>query len=236
MLNLTHLFTPTAGLAGLHVLYLLSGVLMATGYVSQIRKAWRQPQASVLALSMPSWLLWTACRSVALAYGILVIGDAAFIAVVALDVTGRIGVVLALLRARHLQRLAARALSPVQQGASWRRTAAPALLCAVLWPALDAPAQTSATAVGTPAQQAAFARAQESLQQKRYAEAFGRLAELADQGHVPSAHLALTLYDHGPVLLGQAWSATPSQQRHWFALAQPLKRARSFLPDTEVHD
>jgi hypothetical protein len=36
--------------------------------------------------------------------------------------------------------------------------------------------------------------------------------------------------------LGQAWSATPSQRRHWFAIEQRMQRARSFAPDTEVRD
>jgi hypothetical protein len=239
MLNLTNVLSHSSWPGSpqlLQAIYLLSGVLMAAGYVGQIRKAWRQPQASLLAQSMPSWLLWTSCRLVALAYGIWVIGDAVFIAVVGLDVSGRLGVVLMLLRAQRLQRLALRVAKPASDGAAWRRTAVPALLCALLLPAFSVAAQTTATAVGTPAQQAAFAAAQQSLQDKRYAEAFGRLAALADQGHVHAAQLALTLYDYGPALLGQSWSATPSQQRHWFALAQPMKRARSFLPDTEVRE
>jgi hypothetical protein len=241
MLNLTSLFTPSAGpgwLQSLQAIYLLAGVLMAAGYVGQIRKAWRQPQASLLAQSMPSWLLWTACRMVALAYGIWVIRDAAFIVVVGLDVVGRLGVVLALLRARRLLRLAGRVAgpAPAHAWAGSRRVATPALFCILLLPAFAVPAQTTAMAVGTPTQQAAFAQARQSLQDKRYAEAFGRLAELADQGHVPSAQLALALYDHGPAVLGQTWSATPGQRRRWFAIEQRLQRARSFAPDTEVSD
>jgi hypothetical protein len=241
MLNLTHLITPSTDpgwLQSLPAIYLLAGTLMAAGYVGQIRKAWRQPQASLLAQSMPSWLLWTACRTVALAYGIWVIRDAAFIVVVGLDVVGRIGVVLALLRARHLQRLAGRAAGrvPVRLWTGSRRVATSALFCILLLPAFAVPAQTKAMAVGTPTQQAAFAQAQQSLQDKRYAEAFGRLAELADQGHVASAQLALALYDYGPAVLGQTWSATPGQRRRWSAVEQRLQRARSFAPDTEVSD
>jgi hypothetical protein len=126
--------------------------------------------------------------------------------------------------------------APARVWASPQRVAARALCCLLLSPAFATLAQTTAMALGTPAQQAAYAQARQSLQDKRYAEAFGRLAELADQGHVPSAHLALALYDHGPALLGHTWSATPSQRRHWFAIEQRMQRARSFAPDTEVSD
>jgi hypothetical protein len=127
-------------------------------------------------------------------------------------------------------------LAPARVWASPQRVAARALCCLLLSPAFATLAQTTAMALGTPAQQVAYAQARQSLQDKRYAEAFGRLAELADQGHVPSAHLALALYDHGPALLGHTWSATPSQRRHWFAIEQRMQRARSFAPDTEVSD
>jgi hypothetical protein len=120
--------------------------------------------------------------------------------------------------------------------AGLRRVAAHVLFCILLSPSFAAPAQTTAMAVGTPAQQAAYAQARQSLQDKRYADAFGRLAELADQGHVASAQLALALYEHGPVLLGQSWSATPGQRRRWSAIDQRVQRARSFAPDTEVRD
>jgi hypothetical protein len=117
-----------------------------------------------------------------------------------------------------------------------QRVAARTLCCLLLSPAFATLAQTTAMALGTPAQQAAYAQARQSLQDKRYAEAFGRLAELADQGHVPSTQLALALYDYGPAVLGQTWSATPGQRRRWSAVDQRLQRARSFAPDTEVSD
>lgn len=246
MSNFTSYFGPAIGPGWqqlLHAAYLLSGVLMAVGYVGQIRRAWRTPQASLVAQSMPSWLLWTACRAVALVYVICVIGDGALILAVGLDVAGRAGVLLALLRARQLLAVAGRPAgaqhpqgTPARRSMALRRGARRALVCALLLPTLAVSAPSTAQAVGSPAQQAAYARALQSLQDKRYAEAFGRLAELADLGHPAAAQLALTLYDHGPALLGQAWSATPGQQRRWFALAQPLKRARSFLPDTEARD
>ncbi len=115
-------------------------------------------------------------------------------------------------------------------------------LCILLFPTFTTLAQTTLPARTTtavplsPSEQVAFANAQQSLKNKRYAEAFGRFAELADQGHVPSARMALALYDHGPALFGQTWSATPLQQRRWYVLAQRLNDARSFAADTEVQD
>ena len=254
MLNFMNTFGPAVGPGWqqlLHAAYVLSGLLMAAGYVGQIRLAWRTPQASLLAQSMPSWLLWTLCRAVALAYVIGVVGDGALIIAVGLDVAGRAGVLLVLLRARLLMAGAARVANPQHPPGRLPRSIKAlhgigrrALICTLMLPVLAMPAagtaqttaHTALRELGSPAQQAAYARAMQSLQDKRYADAFGRLAELADQGHAASAQLALVLYDHGPALLGQAWSAKPGQQRRWFALAQPLKRARNFLPDTEARD
>ena len=249
MLNLSTSFTaataataaPTGWLQLLHLAYVVSGLVMATAYVGQIRRIWRQPQASLLAQSMPSWLQWTACRSIALAYGICVIGDAAFIWAVGLDVCGRLGVLLALLRARNLHRWAALWSIPARPAAQrgWagsRRLAVQAVCCLVLMPALSNAAPSPAAEQGSLSQKAAYAQAQQLLKEKRYAEAYGRFAELADQGHRESARMALALYDHGPELLGQSWSATPQQQRRWYALSQLWNQTRRFEPDTEARD
>lgn len=62
-------------------------------------------------------------------------------------------------------------------------------------------------------------RANEAFLARRYAEAYGRFAELADEGHVPSAWMALMLVSNGPAQFGGEWSATPGQLRRWSALA-----------------
>lgn len=88
----------------LHAAYLLSGLLMGAAYWTQIRRAWLEPEATLLAQSLPSWLLWTACRLVALMYGICVVHDSLFVLTIGLDVAGRIGMLVALLRAGRWQR------------------------------------------------------------------------------------------------------------------------------------
>lgn len=62
-------------------------------------------------------------------------------------------------------------------------------------------------------------RAYEAFLARRHAEAYGRFAELADEGHAPAAWMALMLVSNGPTLFGGAWSATPGQLRRWTALA-----------------
>lgn len=49
----------------------------------------------------------------------------------------------------------------------------------------------------------------------RYADAYGRFVALADQGHAPSALIALVMARHGPSMFGSEWSASPGQLRRW---------------------
>jgi hypothetical protein len=77
-------------------------------------------------------------------------------------------------------------------------------------------------------------RANEAFLARRYAEAYGRFAELADEGHAPSAWMALMLVSNGPAQFGGDWSATPGQLRRWSALAARHVQERSVrIP---VHD
>lgn len=77
-------------------------------------------------------------------------------------------------------------------------------------------------------------RANEAFLARRYAEAYGRFAELADEGHAPSAWMALMLVSNGPTQFGGEWSATPGQLRRWNALATRHAQERSVrIP---VHD
>ena len=55
---------------------------------------------------------------------------------------------------------------------------------------------------------------------RRYAEAYGRYADLADAGDAAAASMALTMVVHGPALFGSDWSATGAQMQRWSALAQ----------------
>jgi hypothetical protein len=116
------------------------------------------------------------------------------------------------------------------------------LLCLLFAPAFttlaqtNPPAHSTAVAHTSPTQQAAYNNARQSLKERRYAEAFGRFAELADQGHVASARMALALYDHGPAWPTRSDRTAPGQQRRWYAMSQLLNEARSFAPDTEARD
>jgi hypothetical protein len=61
--------------------------------------------------------------------------------------------------------------------------------------------------------------AMQSLMTQRYATAYGRFAALADEGHSPSALMALAMVRYRPSVVGGEWSATPAQLRRWSALA-----------------
>jgi hypothetical protein len=83
--------------------YLVSGFVMAGIYLPQLVRGWRYPHATAIAQSFSSWMVWAACRAVALLYGCLVIGDPLFILAVSLDLLGRLAVLAVLLRAMWLQ-------------------------------------------------------------------------------------------------------------------------------------
>lgn len=73
-------------------------------------------------------------------------------------------------------------------------------------------------------------RALASLRQGRFSEAYGRLIGLADAGYVPSAELALWMYQHGTSVFGKDWDSTPEQLKAWAQTAgQP---AQEMLPST----
>ena len=92
--------------AGDHALlrsvYFCSGFIIAGSYVPQVLRAWRHPVATAIAQSLSSWLLWSACRFVALVYGMVVVRDELFIAAIGLDLAGRAALLVAMLRARRV--------------------------------------------------------------------------------------------------------------------------------------
>jgi len=68
------------------------------------------------------------------------------------------------------------------------------------------------------------ANAVASFRQGRFSEAYGRLINLADAGHVPSAEMALWMYLHGTTVFGKDWDSTPEQLRAWAQTAgQPVQ-------------
>ncbi len=85
-------------------------------------------------------------------------------------------------------------------------------------------------------QKATYAHAVQSFREQRYSAAYGRFAQLADAGHVPSAQLALVMYRNGPSLFGSEWSAAPSQQRAWNALVINSARSSIDFADNERGD
>jgi hypothetical protein len=92
-----------------------------------------------------------------------------------------------------------------------------ALVVAVAVAATGARSQQSFAIHGLHAQR--HAEAAQDLLAQRYAQAYGRFAQLADEGHEPSALMALAMVCHGPSMFGSEWSATPGQLRRWSAMA-----------------
>ena len=92
--------------AGNHALlrwcYLCSGFVMVGSYAPQVLRAWRHPVATAIAQSLSSWLLWTACRTVALVYGMVIVRDVLFVLAIGLDLAGRVALLVAMLRARSI--------------------------------------------------------------------------------------------------------------------------------------
>lgn len=83
-----------------------------------------------------------------------------------------------------------------------------------------------------PALAVRHAAAVQAFRSQRYAQAFGGLSALADQGHAPSAAIALAMVTQGSWLLGSSWSATAGQLQRWNALAQrDLQQRAASLSD-----
>jgi len=71
---------------------------------------------------------------------------------------------------------------------------------------------------GTP-QALRYGAAVQTFRGQDYAGAYGRFADLADEGHAGAAHWALAMVSQGPEVFGSEWSATPGQLRRWSALS-----------------
>lgn len=79
----------------------------------------------------------------------------------------------------------------------------------------------------TPAQAQVQAEAMTAFHERRYPAAFGRFAQLADAGHVPSAEVALVMFRHGSTLFGSDWTASAPQVAKWQALV--INNARTHV-------
>lgn len=79
----------------------------------------------------------------------------------------------------------------------------------------------------SPEQAKVEAEALNAFRQRRYSAAFGRFAELADAGHVPSAEIALMMSRHGATLFGSEWDTSVPRQARWNALVINSARGRT---------
>ena len=64
-----------------------------------------------------------------------------------------------------------------------------------------------------------YANAVQALRARDYAGAYGRFADLADEGHAASAQWALAMASQGPAVFGSEWSATRGQLQRWSAMS-----------------
>lgn len=79
--------------------------------------------------------------------------------------------------------------------------------------------QPSASVLSGGEQMRRQAEAVQAFRAGRYAAAYGRFAELADEGDGGAALIALTMLRHGPLLFGSEWSITDGQLERWSEIA-----------------
>jgi hypothetical protein len=77
----------------------------------------------------------------------------------------------------------------------------------------------AASARPSPAE-VAHARALDSFRRARFPEAYGRFVQLANNGHAPSARIALWMCEQGPTVFGSDWDCTPDEVEDWRALTR----------------
>lgn len=80
-------------------------------------------------------------------------------------------------------------------------------------------ARPSAAVISGGEQMRRQAAAVQAFRHGQYASAYGRFAELADQGDGGAALIALTMLRHGPLLFGSEWSITDAQLERWSEIA-----------------
>lgn len=139
-------------------LYMASGFVLVMGYGPQLRRLVLHPEAGATACPMSSWLLWTACRVVALMYSACAVRDMALTLIVGLDVVGRAAVLVLLVRVhclRQRRRMPVRA--PWLAGMAGLALLATTLLLMGCRLSLARPATRASNATPDPAAQAQVA-------------------------------------------------------------------------------
>jgi hypothetical protein len=101
----------------------------------------------------------------------------------------------------------------------WQTTAGASLLAAAMIAAAAAEAPSDAIHSPGSQQMSRYDDAVQAFHARQYSIAYGRFAELADEGHAPAALMALAMAWHGSSLFGSEWSATYGQLERWSALA-----------------
>lgn len=71
-----------------------------------------------------------------------------------------------------------------------------------------------------------YADAVRAFRARQFACAYGRFSELADEGHRPSALMALMMVGAGPSMFDTEWSATAGQLQRWSAMVSADLRQR----------
>ena len=67
---------------------------------------------------------------------------------------------------------------------------------------------------------------------QRFAGAYGRFVQLADQGHPEAMRIAWMMYRHGVTLHGSAWYLSPPQIERWSsAVLEDTRRTANLSPD-----
>lgn len=79
---------------------------------------------------------------------------------------------------------------------------------------------TAATAADAAKPETAFTEAMTQYKQGKWPAAYGRFAELADQGHPEAARIALIMLRHGVSMYGSDWGASQPQIEQWTKLAR----------------
>ena len=86
-----------------------------------------------------------------------------------------------------------------------------------------------------------FASAAESLRTGRYADAYGRFVQLADEGDIDAGRIALVMHRFGPKVFGSTWDATVEQVADWtyrseVAAQKELARLRAVMRGAAAAD
>jgi hypothetical protein len=121
------------------------------------------------------------------------------------------------------------------KASKWIRTALVAMIHVTALQSAALRAQDNQGAGPTSAaQRQSYEQATRDFRERRFAAAYGRFAQLADAGHVPSACIALLMVRDGRALFVTDWYATPDQLRRWSALTIRAAQVPPVLADGDA--